>query len=69
VALHVHDNDTHSDLHLVPGTGSINWQSVFSTLCDGGFDGAVNVELFPDEHKVAAKRYLEKVWAGLKGEA
>jgi sugar phosphate isomerase/epimerase len=69
VALHVHDNDTHSDLHLVPGTGSINWQSVFSTLRDGGFDGAVNVELFPDEHKVAAKRYLEKVWAGLKGEA
>lgn len=69
VALHVHDNDTHSDLHLVPGTGSINWQSVFSTLRDGGFDGAVNVELFPDEHKVAAKRYLEKVWSELKGEA
>jgi sugar phosphate isomerase/epimerase len=69
VALHVHDNDTRSDLHLVPGTGSINWQSVLSTLRDGGFDGTINVELFPDEHKVAAKRYLEKVWAGLKGEA
>jgi len=69
VALHVHDNDTRSDLHLVPGTGSINWQSILSTLCDDGFGGAINAELFLDEHKVAAKRYLEVIWAKLKGEA
>jgi len=67
VALHVHDNDTRSDLHLVPGTGNINWQAILSTLRDDGFDGAINVELFLDEHKVKAKRYLERIWAELRG--
>lgn len=62
VALHTHDNDTRMDLHLVPGEGCINWLEILSTLRKESFQGAVNVELFLDEHKVAAKRYLEKVW-------
>ncbi|MCX7642389.1 MAG: sugar phosphate isomerase/epimerase [Armatimonadetes bacterium] len=65
VALHMHDNDSRVDLHLVPGSGNINWLKVLSTLREDGFPGVVNVELFLDEHKVAAKRYLESVWESL----
>lgn len=63
VALHIHDNDSRSDLHLVPGSGRINWREVLSKLRSDNFDGVVNVELFSDEHKVAAKRYLEEILA------
>jgi sugar phosphate isomerase/epimerase len=66
IALHVHDNDSHADLHLVPGNGSINWHEIFLTLREDNFKGAVNVELFLDEHKVEAKRYLEKVWGNIE---
>ncbi|MCS7187259.1 MAG: sugar phosphate isomerase/epimerase [Armatimonadetes bacterium] len=62
VALHMHDNNCRIDLHLVPGNGNIDWHKILSTLRGDDFSGAVNVELFLDEHKVAAKRYLEKVW-------
>jgi len=67
VALHIHDNDSHTDLHLVPGNGNIDWRKILSVLRNDGFKGALNVELFLDEHKVAAKRYLEGVWEGLDG--
>ncbi len=62
VALHAHDNDSHDDLHLVPGQGSIDWEQVMSLLAQDGFNGVINVELYLDEHKVAAKRFLETVW-------
>ncbi len=65
IALHMHDNDSQMDLHLVPGNGSINWREILSTLRKSNFQGAVNVELFLDEHKVAAKRYLEKIWESM----
>lgn len=67
LALHIHDNDSRTDLHLVPGDGNINWHEIFSTLCEDNFEGAVNVELFSDEHKVAAKRYLERVLREVTG--
>ncbi|MEZ8221199.1 hypothetical protein GG496_001369, partial [Candidatus Fervidibacteria bacterium JGI MDM2 JNZ-1-D12] len=65
VALHMHDNNSHIDLHLVPGNGNIDWRKILSTLREDDFQGAVNVELFLDEHKVAAKRYLERIWESI----
>ncbi len=67
VALHIHDNDSRTDLHLVPGNGNINWSKILSVLHEEDFKGAVNVELYLDEHKVAAKRYLERVWGSVGG--
>ncbi len=64
IAMHVHDNDTYQDLHLVPGNGSINWHEVLTTLQRDGFEGVLNVELFLDEHKVAAKKFLEAILKG-----
>jgi len=65
VALHMHDNNSHIDLHLVPGNGNIDWRKILSTLREDDFQGAVNVELFLDEHKIAAKRYLERIWESI----
>lgn len=61
VALHIHDNDCRADLHLVPGRGRINWQEILAMLCSDNFKGALNVELFLDEHKVEAKKFLEGI--------
>lgn len=61
VGLHVHDNDGHDDLHLVTGKGIINWHEVIATLKRSGFSGAVNVELYDDADKVAAKEFLERL--------
>ncbi len=62
VAIHAHDNDKHDDLHLVPGSGVINWHEVLQTLWQDQFAGVLSVELYLDEHKVEAKRFLEAVW-------
>ncbi len=69
VAVHIHDNDTHDDLHLIPGEGAIDWDEVVETLFLDHFDGALCVELYLDEHKALAKRFLEGVVERLRGKA
>jgi len=61
VGLHVHDNDGHDDLHLVPGKGVINWQEVITALRQSGFSGAINIELYDDADKVAGKEFLGRL--------
>lgn len=63
VGLHVHDNDGHEDLHQVPGRGVINWQEIVATLKNTGFSGVINVELYDDADKVAAKEFLSRLIA------
>ncbi|MCS7263508.1 MAG: sugar phosphate isomerase/epimerase [Armatimonadetes bacterium] len=66
VAMHIHDNDCHIDLHLVPGNGSINWREIFAILRKDEFKGVLNVELFLDEHKAAAKKFLDSILGELQ---
>ena len=43
--LHLHDNDTFTDQHKPPFTGSIDWNDVFSALEEVEYDGVYNLEV------------------------
>lgn len=43
--LHLHDNNSHWDDHLLPGMGNIKWPAVFEALEDVGYNGVYNFEL------------------------
>ncbi len=43
-ALHVHDNDGHSDQHLPPSLGIIDWRDFSSALREIGFTGTFSLE-------------------------
>ena len=43
-ALHVHDNDGKSDRHMMPYTGTADWDSFIKGVADAGFDGPMSLE-------------------------
>ena len=45
-ALHIHDNNGLSDLHLSPYTGMVNWKEFYSSLKNIGYTGDLSFETF-----------------------
>ena len=43
--LHLNDNDTFTDQHKIPMTGTIDWKDVFDALDEIGYSGIYNMEL------------------------
>ncbi len=43
-ALHLHDNDRHRDFHMLPFTGSVEYEPVVKALCDIGYKGVFTLE-------------------------
>lgn len=43
--LHLNDNDTFTDQHKIPMTGTIDWEDVFDALDEIGYSGNYNMEL------------------------
>jgi len=43
--LHLNDNDTYTDQHKIPMTGTIDWNDVFDALDEVGYSGYYNMEL------------------------
>lgn len=55
IALHIADNDTSRDQHLMPfGGGTVNWQDVMQGLREVGYDRLFNYEI-PGERKASLK--------------
>ncbi len=44
--LHLHDNDTLTDQHKMPLTGTIDWNDVFDALDEVGYHNVYNMELY-----------------------
>ena len=44
--VHLHDNDGLRDLHLPPGTGTIDWPAVFEALGEIGYNRTITLEVF-----------------------
>lgn len=60
-ALHIADNDTTSDQHLIPyGHGNVNWTEVMSTLKQIGYSGLFNMEI-PGERRCPLEVRREKL--------
>ena len=45
IALHLNDNDTFTDQHKIPKTGTIDWDDVFDALDEIGYTGNYNMEV------------------------
>lgn len=62
--IHVADNDSRINSHLLPGEGNIDWDEVFMALKRQGFDGffATDIEKMPnlEEKFLECKRILER---------
>ena len=63
--LHLHDNDTSRDQHLIPCLAKIDWKETFAALGDIGFDGWYNLEndfdQFGDDFMVETAEFSVKV--------
>ena len=47
-ALHLNDNDTFTDQHKMPLSGSMDWDDIFDALDEVGYSGIYNMELHLD---------------------
>ena len=45
VCLHLNDNDTFTDQHKIPFTGTIDWADLFNALDEIGYSGVYNMEI------------------------
>ena len=73
-ALHVQDNDGHSDQHLLPFHGTIDWADVMAALAAVSYAGAFTYEVhrairvLPDALRDAGLRYAYAVGQFLLGD-
>ncbi len=51
-ALHIHDNDAVTDLHMAPLTGTVRWDYFCASLKSIGYDGDLDFETFNQTNKV-----------------
>lgn len=65
VCLHLNDNDKLTDQHKIPLTGCINWEKVFDSLDEIGYDGYYNMELnldyFGKEYVIETAEFAVKM--------
>ncbi|MEE0928071.1 MAG: TIM barrel protein, partial [Acutalibacteraceae bacterium] len=48
--LHLNDNDTFTDQHKMPLSGTIDWKDVLDALEETGYSGVYNMELVLDRY-------------------
>ncbi len=67
IALHLHDNDSTSDQHMIPGDGTIDWSTVIAEIKSTGFNGSVTLECVNQGHNIykdmSAVKFLSKSFA------
>jgi sugar phosphate isomerase/epimerase len=67
--LHLHDNNTLTDQHKIPMSGTINWKDLLAALDEIGYDGYYNLEMnlafFGKELKVETAEFGMKVMRNL----
>ncbi len=72
-AVHLHDNDSTSDQHLLPFDGKVAWTKIIKTLKEAEYDGPITLEIcnksyrdmdIEDYYKEAYKRALalQNLW-------
>lgn len=63
--LHLNDNDTFTDQHKIPMTGTIDWDDVFDALDEIGYVGYYNMELnlphFGEDFMIETAEFAVKV--------
>lgn len=69
-ALHLHDNDETGDLHLLPGDGTVHWESVMKKIKACHYPGPLTLEVnteFTDLYEgLSASRFLNIAYERIK---
>ena len=69
ICLHLHDNDTFTDQHKPPLTGTIDWEDILASLDEIGYSGVYNLEValrrFGDEIVEDTAAYSVKIMKNL----
>jgi sugar phosphate isomerase/epimerase len=58
--LHVHDNNSATDMHKAPFMGTVPWKKVMTALKEAGYEGEFNFELQPEKVPAAAQEAFER---------
>lgn len=64
IAVHLHDNDGHSDQHATPFTGSVDWQRLAAIVASSSYTGPINLEVIigtqreSDEDEFLRRAYI-----------
>ena len=74
--LHLNDNDTLTDQHKMPLSGTIDWKEVFLALKETGYSGVYNMELTLDrygkelavDHGAFAVKVMRELLSSVYGE-
>lgn len=70
--LHLNDNDTFTDQHKIPMTGTIDWNDVFDALDEIGYSGIYNMELrlrhFGEDFQIETAEFAVKLMKYLLNE-
>lgn len=81
IALHIHDNDRFSDAHIMPYSGTFDWETFFKALYDARYQGFFTLEILhaceklsgPLQEAMVSQIYALAGWMasriGGKGEA
>ena len=65
-ATHLHDNNGHTDEHIIPFAGTINWTKLCQALRMAGYSGDLSFETFlQTEHVLAFSEDLLLPWLSL----
>lgn len=65
-ALHVHDNDMHTDMHTLPFTVRLDWKEITAALAEINYKGEFTFEAdtflnrFPGDFRPAASKFMEQ---------
>ena len=69
--IHAHDVDYRDDLHILPGTGKLNWKNICEALAEVGFKGSFNLEAdnfyvgFLEEQYPLVAKFMSDVAKGM----
>ena len=65
-SLHINDNDGVSDLHLLPGQGTIEWPPLMKAMMAKGYSGPLMLEITGHEPPGELARLLDDCMASLR---
>lgn len=67
IAMHLHDNDTTADQHLLPYEGNIDWETTIKRIKKTGYTGPFALEVKPwlNDASIPIEEYLKKAYASV----
>ncbi|MCF6336120.1 MAG: sugar phosphate isomerase/epimerase, partial [Spirochaetales bacterium] len=66
IAMHLHDNFSSKDDHLLPGTGNMDWDIVSELIAGSSYQLPLNFETPPERYSVNRTGFYERAFKSIK---